>query len=267
VPEARAILKQLNKAAGGGRQKGLKRAGGKGVGKVAKMSSDPTAILKTVTQPKPPTEGLKLAALDFIQNRDDPNALLQFAQTKKEYESAAQPQTTSKVLDTLNQGKKVKPITVQKNGRVVDVSKVAPGSGGKQLVRWANATEGTREGGIRHIRWAKAAGISASAPWCAAWVAYGIRKQGLAPPSNPAYTGSWLSWSGGKKINYKQAQPGDLLIFDWGDGGITDHIGVYKGNGQMTAGNDSNNSVGSSSVPTSNIVGVVRPKWKKRGRR
>jgi hypothetical protein len=84
VDEARSILKQLSKAGGAGRQKGLKRAGAK---KGANLSSDIKVALKSA-QPQAPKEGLKLAALDFIRNRDDPSALLQFAQTKKEYEAS-----------------------------------------------------------------------------------------------------------------------------------------------------------------------------------
>src|SRR5690242_18234605 len=131
-----------------------------------------------------------------------------------------------------------------------------------QFVRWTRSVLGTREGSGRQSRWAAAAGISPSTAWCAAFVAYGLRKLGIQPPSDPAYSGSWLTWSGGERVEggIAHARPGDLLVFDWGDGGRTDHIAVYTGQGRMTSGNDSNNSVGSSSVPTGNIVGIVRPK-------
>jgi cell wall-associated NlpC family hydrolase len=51
---------------------------------------------------------------------------------------------------------------------------------------------------------------------------------------------------------------GDLVIFDWGDGGITDHVAIYAGKGQVIGGNQGNRV---SKVPLSrpNIVGVVRP--------
>lgn len=132
----------------------------------------------------------------------------------------------------------------------------------QQMVHWATSVLGTREGSGRESRWAAAAGISPTTAWCSAFVAYGLRKLGIRPPSDPAYSGSWLSWSGGEKVKggIARARPGDLLIFDWGDGGRTDHVALYTGNGRMISGNDSNNSVGSSAVPTSDIVGIVRPK-------
>jgi cell wall-associated NlpC family hydrolase len=58
-----------------------------------------------------------------------------------------------------------------------------------------------------------------------------------------------------------QAMPGDLLIFDWGDGGITDHVALYAGNNKMISGNDHNDSVGESAVPAGALVGIVRPKY------
>lgn len=142
-----------------------------------------------------------------------------------------------------------------------------------RLLNWASATVGTREGSGRQRRWAAAAGISATTAWCSAWISYGLQKMGIRPPINPAYSGSWLQWKNGETIwqgsrggaNLSAAHPGDLLIFDWGDGGITDHVALYTGNGQMIAGNNSDNSVGKSPVPTGSIVGIVRPKAFKDG--
>lgn len=132
---------------------------------------------------------------------------------------------------------------------------------GEQFLRWATAVKGTPEGSGRQHRWNAAAGVDASAPWCSTFIAYGLQKVGISPPSSPAYSGSWLEWSGGAHIDgMADAKPGDLLIFDWGDGGITDHVGAYLGGGQYISGNDSNDTVGVSSVPEGNIVGIVRPK-------
>lgn len=131
----------------------------------------------------------------------------------------------------------------------------------EKYARWALATVGTREGSGRERKWAAAAGISYTTAWCAAYVSYGLAKLGIQPPLNPAYTGSWLTWKGGEKVDgLSNARPGDLIVIDWGDGGRTDHIGIYVGNGQYVAGNNSQNSVGATSVPTGNIVGIVRPK-------
>lgn len=136
-----------------------------------------------------------------------------------------------------------------------------PDNAHDKFLRWALANNGASEGSNRQRRWNEAAGVSADAPWCSTFIAYGLRNAGIEPPPNPAYSGAWLEWGGGKKVdNLNDAQAGDLLVFDWGDGGITDHVAAYLGNGQMIAGNNSNNSVGVSSVPAGNLVGIVRPK-------
>lgn len=137
--------------------------------------------------------------------------------------------------------------------------------GAKGAVEWASKAIGTNEGSKRESGWAAAVGISPMTAWCSAFVAAVLRSSGVTnAPADAAYSGSWLNWSGGTNLhttNLSKAQPGDLLIFDWGDGGITDHVALYKGRGKMISGNDSNNSVGESSVPTGNIVGIVRPHY------
>lgn len=131
-----------------------------------------------------------------------------------------------------------------------------------KFIKLATSAVGAREGGGREKKWAAAAGISATTAWCSAFISYFLQKVGIHPPSNPAYSGAWLDWSEGRKLpgGYKEVKPGDLLIFDWGDGGITDHVAAYIGGGRMVQGNDHNNRVSIASVPTGNIVGVVRPK-------
>jgi hypothetical protein len=131
----------------------------------------------------------------------------------------------------------------------------------QRFLNWTLTVRGTQEGSARHRRWAKDAGVSWTAPWCSVFIAYGLKLVGIDPPPNPAYSGAWLNWSEGAKVDggLENAQPGDLLIFDWGDGGITDHVGAYLGDGRYVAGNNSQNTVGVSTVPEGNIVGIVRP--------
>jgi hypothetical protein len=131
-----------------------------------------------------------------------------------------------------------------------------------KFLKLATSMVGVREGSGREAKWAAAAGISATTAWCSAFISYFLQKVGVHPPSNPAYSGAWLDWSEGRKLpgGYSEVKPGDLLIFDWGDGGITDHVAAYIGGGRMVQGNDHNNKVSIASVPTGNIVGVVRPK-------
>lgn len=142
-------------------------------------------------------------------------------------------------------------------------TRVAASPGASGAVNWAKQVLGTSEGSGKVARWIAAIGAAPGIPWCSAFIAAALKNAGVTNmPSNPAYSGAWLDWKGGTKVgSFRNAMPGDLLIFDWGDGGITDHVGLYIGNGQMIAGNDSNDAVGQSSVPKGNIVGIVRPKY------
>jgi cell wall-associated NlpC family hydrolase len=143
------------------------------------------------------------------------------------------------------------------------VGAVSPGAAG--AVDWAKRVLGTSEGSGKVARWISNIGAAPGIPWCSAFIAAALRNAGIKNiPSDAAYSGAWLDWKGGTNLrttSLRKAVPGDILIFDWGDGGITDHVGLYIGNGKMIAGNDSNDAVGESSVPTGNIVGIVRPKY------
>lgn len=133
------------------------------------------------------------------------------------------------------------------------------GSGGA-LAGWAKSQLGTKEGS-RHQRWyASQIGVSPSIPWCSVFVGVGLKHLGVKLPSNPAYSGSWLNWKGGSRVSKSQIRPGDLVIYDWGDGGITDHVAIYTGNGQRIGGNQSNN-VTTAGASLGQAVAVIRPKY------
>lgn len=140
----------------------------------------------------------------------------------------------------------------------------AAGGTVSHAIQWAEGVIGVSGGSGKVARWDAAIGAAPGIPWCSAFVSAVLRHAGIKNlPPDPAYSGAWLNWSGGTNIgtSLARAKPGDLLIFDWGDGGITDHVAYYVGHGQMISGNDSNDAVGKSSVPTGNIVGIVRPKY------
>lgn len=147
--------------------------------------------------------------------------------------------------------------------RKIEQLEAQAAGGRKAYVKWAEAQVGTTEGSAKQRAWAADLGYSWTLPWCSIFAAYGLKHKGGFDgklPTNPAYSGAWLSWSGGVRISYSQAQPGDLLVFDWGDGGLTDHVAIYVGAGMKIGGNE-NNRVERDAVPGSAIVGVVRPKW------
>lgn len=133
-------------------------------------------------------------------------------------------------------------------------------AGAEEMVRWARSTLGVTEGSARHRRWADDVGVFD--PWCSVWVAYGLKHvAGLSWPANPAYSGAWLEWSDGRRVSVSDLTPGDLVIYDWGDGGITDHIAMYIGGEQVIGGNQSD-AVTEAGLKRSFIVGVVRPNYK-----
>lgn len=135
--------------------------------------------------------------------------------------------------------------------------------GRKAYVRFLESKVGVTEGSKLQRKWAADLGYSWTLPWCSIFVAYGLKHHGGFDgklPSNPAYSGAWLSWSHGKRVSYSEARPGDLLIFDWGDGGMTDHVATYVGNGIKIGGNEADR-VEKDAVPAGAIVGVVRPDW------
>jgi hypothetical protein len=76
VGEAREILKQLNRGAQNASQRSKRQAG---------QNAGPASLARTQTIPGP---GLsRLAVLDFIQNRNEPGAIVQFAKEKKSAEA------------------------------------------------------------------------------------------------------------------------------------------------------------------------------------
>lgn len=142
----------------------------------------------------------------------------------------------------------------------VNIPATATGQLGRFL-QWARSTLGTHEGSGLQRRWAQDLGAPTSWPWCSIWIAYGMKHfTTLAIPTNAAYSGAWLTWSGGRRVNPSQAAVGDFLVFDWGDGGITDHVGVYLGRQKYISGNLSD-VVQISAVKWGNVVGCVRPDW------
>ena len=122
---------------------------------------------------------------------------------------------------------------------------------------------GSREGGANHRKWCAELGYSTALPWCSIFVANMCIEAGVCTerqlPVNPAYTGNWIGWSGGRRVNKSEVQRGDILVFDWGDGGMTDHVGIYQGGGKHVGGNQSN-AVTSTSTSWGSTVAVIRPR-------
>lgn len=134
-------------------------------------------------------------------------------------------------------------------------------------IEWAKSVIGVSGGSGAVARWDAAIGDAPGIPWCSAFVSAVLRHAGIKNlPADAAYSGAWEDWSGGTKLAINSQtinEAGNLLIFDWGDGGRRDHVAMSIGGGQQIQGNDENDSVGISpiSATSSNIVAVVKPKY------
>lgn len=128
---------------------------------------------------------------------------------------------------------------------------------------------GAQEGGSFHQRAVEFVGALMGWPWCsiavAEWLheALGYRRDEL--PDNAPYSGCWAAWKGGKRVAISKRSPGDIEVYDWGDGGMTDHVAVNVSSSEHIGGNQSPGAgqVNVRSTPPGAIVFVVRPR--KRG--
>jgi hypothetical protein len=108
-------------------------------------------------------------------------------------------------------------------------------------------------------------GSADSIPWCSIMIGWLLKHLGVPLPASVAYSGAWLNWAHAHRVNYADRQPGDILVFDWGDGGMTDHVATYVGGGLMIGGNqrdtDTGGQVSRTTVPTNALVGTMRIEW------
>lgn len=114
-------------------------------------------------------------------------------------------------------------------------------------------------------------------PYCAMFVSYCLNWAGIEAAGLP---GAYVPWilsansDAGRLVANEDAQPGDLVMFDWQGDGVADHIGIVEENHadegwmQTIEGNTSPGSGGSQSNGGgvyrrarnySSIIGVTRP--------
>lgn len=133
--------------------------------------------------------------------------------------------------------------------------------------RWNDPENGTKYG-----RWyANKVGDKSYAangvPFCAMFVSWCMDKAGATAAGVPgAYCPSMLSAAknAGKTVPVSQAQPGDIVYFDW-DGGVPDHVGFVEKNCgdylQTIEGNTDNGQVKRRTRAISTVCGIVRPNY------
>lgn len=114
-------------------------------------------------------------------------------------------------------------------------------------------------------------------PYCAMFVSYCLNWAGFEAAGLP---GAYVPWilsansDAGRLVTNEDAQPGDLVMFDWQGDGVADHIGIVEENHpdegwmQTIEGNTSPGSGGSQSNGGgvyrrarnyNSIIGVARP--------
>ncbi|WP_307741330.1 CHAP domain-containing protein [uncultured Mobiluncus sp.] len=97
--------------------------------------------------------------------------------------------------------------------------------------RWTDPQPGTKYGrdyASRHGKYYGKSGV----PFCAMFVTWVFRQCGALPPGGDfAYcpTGIKAMKKLGLEVNKRNAQPGDIVFFDW-DGGESDHVGIVEAN-------------------------------------
>lgn len=127
------------------------------------------------------------------------------------------------------------------------------------------------QSGTKYGRWyAKQTGTSyygqSGVPYCAMFVSWVFAQAGASCNGIPgAYCPWMLNKAGSARLgNVRNAQPGDVVYFDW-DGGKVDHVGIIEvNNGSYCTtieGNTGNGEVLRRTRNWSVIKAVVRPKW------
>lgn len=105
-------------------------------------------------------------------------------------------------------------------------------------------------------------------PYCAMFQSWVFAQAGATATGLPGAYCPWILNSGrneGALVSCGDAQPGDLLLFDWGGDGVSDHIGMceenYPNQGYMQTieGNTNNGQVARRTRGYSYIIGVIRP--------
>jgi hypothetical protein len=140
------------------------------------------------------------------------------------------------------------------------------------------------EPGSKYGRWAAQQlnqawlrGPSTSIWWCMLFASWAVYTTGGTIPGGISFnTDNTLAAArrAGATVSRANAQPGDLIIYDWDGNGVTDHVGILEVNHgsyiQTIEGNTSGSSGGSQSAGNGvwrrtrgweSVAGVVRPAY------
>ena len=105
-------------------------------------------------------------------------------------------------------------------------------------------------------------------PYCAMFASWVFNRAGASCAGLPgAYcpTIVQIGRSRGKAVAVRNAQPGDVVLFDWEGDGTSDHVGIVESNNgsylQCIEGNTNNGVVARRTRAYSSVICVIRPDW------
>ena len=134
-----------------------------------------------------------------------------------------------------------------------------------KLLAEAEKSIGAKEGGSFHRKAAEFVGALLGWPWCSTAVAYwlhlalGWLRQEL--PDNAPYSGCWVASPVCKRVAIRKRKDGHILIHDWGDGGMTDHVSIKDGPERI--GGNQDDEVNRRPENPETIVFVCEPRGRK----
>ena len=147
----------------------------------------------------------------------------------------------------------------------------------KEIIAIASKEIGVKESPansnkVKYNTWYYGREVSGSAyPWCMVFVQWVFAQAGMAVPVKTASCSALLSAAKSKgEAVYSGYQPGDVVIYDFGNDGKADHCGIVESvsgstvtsiEGNTGIGNDSNGGeVMRRTRNVSTIIGAWRPK-------
>lgn len=140
--------------------------------------------------------------------------------------------------------------------------------------RWDDPDTGTKYGRYFRdtLKWGSYYGEN-GVPYCGMFVSWVFAQAGATASGLPgAYTPTMLSTGkkANKSVSTKNAKAGDLVYFDWGGDGVTDHVGIVESNngsylttieGNTTGTNGKSGGVNRRTRAYSTVSGVIRPDY------
>lgn len=133
--------------------------------------------------------------------------------------------------------------------------------------RWSDPQKGTKYGRWYASKFGSYFGEN-GVPYCAMFASWVFDQAGASCVGLPgAYCPTMLNAAkaAGKTVNKYAAKPGDVVYFDWGWDGVSDHVGIIEQNNgsycTTIEGNTDNGQVLRKTRSWGTICGVVRPNY------